>query len=222
MVGWAEANATQALDLAGSFYLSHRMSARNHGSAPEDVGDFDSVRRTESFNPEPAATAGARCVRLPLMASTLPTNRTGWSSPTGLDGRRPQEPSPFALVVWTSSLATNGPWSYRCRVAAQCRTVSTLVAGATRPVLHTRTGPPWLRVKRPAYARSTHPDSRANLHPVLDFLRVPACRKLRTRSFPDGRMGKRWRNARRQVATLGDRRQASRVDDSDSIIPQII
>ena len=47
--------------------------------------------------------------------SAYSTNLPGWSSPTGLDGRRPQEPSPFASAVWTPFLATNGPWSYRRR-----------------------------------------------------------------------------------------------------------
>ena len=85
-----------------------------------------------------------------------PKNLIGWSGPTGLDERSPQEPSPFAFAVSTSFFATNGPWLYLRPVAARCRTVSTLVAGAIRPVLRTRTDHPPDRVVQ--LAQTGHPD----------------------------------------------------------------
>jgi hypothetical protein len=53
--------------------------------------------------------------------------------------------SPFAPPVQMSFLATNGPWSYPRLVTARYRTVSTLVAGAIRPVLRTQTDHPFRR-----------------------------------------------------------------------------
>ena len=73
-------------------------------------------------------------------------NRLSGSEGGGTETNRSFLPlsSPFALAVRKPSLATNGPGVVPVSRAARCRTVSTLVAGAIRPVLRTRTDHPWV------------------------------------------------------------------------------